>query len=166
MITSRKAMELLGHELKRDFREHLVSIRRTCEVQPLIREAKPGKPVPLGPSDAGQLATIYRPASATRRQMRSSEGFQHSSSCGQRLRPVAPRWCHAIHTHASPRKKRGEGLAEAIGADFRPPACSGSPRPSASPELFRESYQAWRRGVPERQTILRTRAAPPFADRR
>jgi hypothetical protein len=32
----------------------------------------------------------YWPAGATRRSLRSLEGFQHSSSCGQRLHPIVP----------------------------------------------------------------------------
>ena len=91
-----------------------MSIRPTCEVQPLIREAKPDKPVPLGPSEAGELSTTV---GLQAQLVTNCEAWKHFS-----IRPHVDkgytrrllRWCHAIHTPARPCNKLSQGLTKAI----------------------------------------------------
>ena len=92
----------------------LVSIRPTCEVQPLIREAKPDKPVPLGPSEAGELSTTI---GLQAQLVTNCEAWKHFS-----IRPHVDkgytrrllRWCHAVHTPARPCNKLSQALTKAI----------------------------------------------------
>jgi hypothetical protein len=91
-----------------------VSIRPTCEVQPLIREAKPDKPVPLRPSEAGELPTTI---SLQAQLVTTCEAWKHFSIRPHADKSYTPRrlpWCHAIHTPARPCNKLSQALTKAI----------------------------------------------------
>jgi hypothetical protein len=114
-------------ELTRDFGRRFVSISRTCELQPFIRKAKPDRPIPLGPSEAGQLATTIGLQAQLVAHCEAWKDFSIRRHADRGYTPSFRRWSHAIHTRACPRNKLSQGLTEAIEADLRPPACRGSP---------------------------------------
>jgi hypothetical protein len=91
-----------------------LSIRPTCEVQPLIREAKPDKPIPLRPSEAGELPTTI---GLQAQLITNCDAWKHFSvrphaDKGYTPRPL--RWCHAVHTPARPCNKLSQALTKAI----------------------------------------------------
>ncbi len=74
----------------RDFGRRLVSIRRTCELQPFIRKAEPDKPIPLGPSEAGELATIIGLQAQLVASFEARKDFSARRHAEQTLHPIVP----------------------------------------------------------------------------
>jgi hypothetical protein len=89
-ITSRKAMELWGTRANAGLLKALCVDPPNLRA-PAIHPQGGARQAYSARSKQGRLVgDNYRPASAIRRQLRSLQGFQHSSSCGQRLHPIVP----------------------------------------------------------------------------
>jgi hypothetical protein len=91
-----------------------MSFRRTCEVQPLIREAEPDKSVPLGPSEAGQLATTIGLQAQLVANFEARKDFSARRHANRGYTPSFRWWCHPIHTRACPRNMLSQGLMGAV----------------------------------------------------
>jgi hypothetical protein len=98
----------------RDFGRRLVSIRRAREVQPLIGKAKPDKPVRLGPSEAGQLATTVGLQAQLVAHRDVWQRFIIRRHADRDYTPTSLGWCRAIYTRVCPRNKLSQGLTGAV----------------------------------------------------
>jgi hypothetical protein len=103
-----------------------VSLCRICELQPFIRKAKPDKPVPLGPSEAGELATTIGLQAQLVAHCEAWKDFDIRRHVRRDYTPSLPRWCHAIHTRACPCNKLNQGLARALVRAVSGPRGSGT----------------------------------------
>jgi hypothetical protein len=91
-----------------------VSLRRTCELQPFIRKAKPDKPVLLGPSEAGELAATIGLQAQLVAHCEAWKSFSVCRHAGRDYTPISHGWCRANHTRVCPRNKLSQGLTEAM----------------------------------------------------